>query len=215
MENIGGIIATDVCVASDFRVKIKELDGAIKYLVTLGSKYSIEPHVTLLLNPTTEAGYNSSFGELKDYLRQLKPFEITLEKLEYEPKNRFVKVEVNGDMIKEIHQELLEIVGKYRHGEIRSKDLQRMRDGKYTNEEIAHLRKYGFLFSGDKLQQKITIGNVPETENDSEIFEKIKSLAAPILGQKILIDEINLMFHTDAPVQSEMKVLKWETIKLG
>jgi hypothetical protein len=50
--------------------------------------------------------------------------------------------------------------------------------------------------------------------DEEEVVEKVRQILLPILGEKRKIEEVNLMFHTDAVTQAEMKELEFEVIKL-
>jgi len=214
MASTEKFIQVNTCVAVDFPVEIDGVLQTKELLSSLGSIYNNPPHLTLLLMPATEVVFEAMKSELHDYLRNLRQIKLRIIDMVYEIERRFLQLQIEPSEVLTIHSNLLTIATKYRKNELRQKDIERIAAGRYSDVEVGLIERYGFVYAGENFNCHITIGDVPKEADIEDVLAQTKRLLANVVGHNYLAGKVNLLFHTDAASQSEMKVLWKETIAL-
>lgn len=179
-----------------------------------GNQYShIPPHLAYTIIPYPEKNLEIGKAEVIDYIEQQRPFEVHISDLIYEPRSKFFYISLLGEKIFEHHENITNLLNKYRDGYIREKDTERLSRGDFDEKLKDNLLNFGYTKVFDEYKSHVTVGNftiegtdVPELEN------KLRNILSPVLNKKITIDNIHCVFHTDSKnSQSEMKSL-WDKV---
>lgn len=199
----------------DSILNIKELvDAKVLMNTKYGNKYShIPPHLAYTIMPFPEESLKQGIKDLTEYIKKQKPFKVRIANLEFEEKDKFFFVDIQGDKIRKHHENITTMLNKYRNDFLREKDLVRFENGDFDSIEKDNLERYGNARVFSKFKTHVTIGNftVPDV-NTSELKDKLAKILQPILNKDVIIDNIHGVFHTDsAKSQSEMKQM-WDKV---
>ncbi len=199
----------------DSILDFKELVNAKVIMNTeYGNKYThIPPHLAYTIMPFPKESLQEGIQDLSEYIRNQKPFKVRIENLEFEEKNNFFFVDILGDEIRRHHENITNILNKYRDNFLREKDLIRLEKGDFDSKETENLKEYGNARVFDRFKTHVTIGNftIPNVDT-TKLKDTLTEILRPILNREIFIDNIHGVFHTDsANSQSEMKQL-WDKV---
>lgn len=197
----------NTCLSSGTDLNIDSINEAKKYLTTqYNNKYSLPPHLTFMICPFPEYNLELVKTDLENYFKDKRSFVFSLGELQFEAKRKFYSIPVIGEEIMDLHRDLISLFNKYRDGHVREKDIERIKSGECTPQEIELTRQYGYFRIFEKFTPHITVGNI-EVE-DSEIPQitiKLIELLKDIEGKDITINKLNVIFHTDSTNQKMMK----------
>ena len=183
-----------------------------------GNKYThIPPHLAYTIMPFPEKNFEQGKKELIEYINKQKPFTIKISNLMYEEKDKFFYVSLDGEMIKEHHKNITNMLNKYRDNYIREKDFEKLNLGGFDEISTKYLIDYGYSRVFDNYKTHITVGNYTIENVDMKKLEnRLRDILKPILNKDIEIDNIHGVIHTDsANSQADMKLIWEETFKLN
>jgi len=105
----------------DSILDFKELVNAKVIMNTeYGNKYThIPPHFAYTIMPFPKESLQEGIQDLSEYIRNQKPFKVRIENLEFEEKNNFFFVDILGDEIRRHHENITNILNKYRDNFLR------------------------------------------------------------------------------------------------
>jgi uncharacterized protein YqgV (UPF0045/DUF77 family) len=204
---------TDKIIGIDIPIQNKEISEIKRYLKKYGNTYTLEPHITLLLLPVSNFS-DELFDELKSFLFKINLKEIKVLNLDLNKGRKFLSLKIDERFLKELHMKLLKIVQKYNLKAVRKKDFEKMKNNLLDKKELEYLEKYGYYRVLDNFDIHITLGNVTCETCLDDVFQELKEKTRSLNNKKINVEQIKLLFHTDAEKQSGMKILKKEMIKL-
>ncbi|NMB69849.1 2'-5' RNA ligase family protein [candidate division WWE3 bacterium] len=181
-----------------------------------GNKYShIPPHLSYALVPFPINNLEKAKIEIISYIKKLRPYTVEFSELKYGERNNIFFIEVLSNEIPRLHQEITNLLNVYRDDSIRTKDLERVDSGYFTEQELMYLKKYGYSRVFDCYKPHISIGNFTVPDVDvNELTETLKQLLSGLYNKRTIVNNIHVSFHTDADNQSDMKVIWEDTILL-
>ncbi|HPA25499.1 MAG TPA: DUF1045 domain-containing protein [bacterium] len=177
------------------------------------------PHITMHLAKFPK----KNFKKLLNFLNNLniKPFEIKIFKVSNEfnkmHKNYFLDLEiVNDKILYNFHKKIVLMVDKMRNKQIRQKDLQRIKNGKFSRQEILMIKKHGYVRVMKYFVPHITLG---EINPDSQVKDKIniiKKELAKLKNKTFTVDSFTIgsFVWDNKKNQFIDKLAQYHTIKL-
>jgi len=194
---------------------IKELtDAKILMNEKYGNQYSfIPPHLSYTIMPFPETNLGRGVEALTQYVNKQRSFNIQISSLKYEDKNKFFYVDIEGDMIIKHHENITKLLNEFRDNHVREKDLLRLENGDFDEISSNYIEDFGYARVFDNFKTHVTVGNFTVDNVDIEKLTKdLLSILEPVLNKKIVIDNIEGVFHTDSNNnQSEMKRI-WDKV---
>ena len=190
------------------------IDAKILMNEKYGNKYShIPPHLAYTIMPFPQNSLEKGIDSLTLYVKKQKPFEVHISDLEYEEKDNFFYVDIQGKTIRQHHENITKILNAYRDNYVREKDLLRLENGDFDEKASKYLTESGNARVHDNFKTHVTIGNFTIQNVDIQKLKKdLESILEPILNKDIIIDNIHGVFHTDSVNnQSEMKQI-WDKV---
>lgn len=137
MEPVNTCISVSADLDDDNLTKSKLL------LSRHGSRYALPPHITIATVPVPARNHTSAKAALEELLQLQECFQIVYGGLSIDRKRRYFYVPVRSEDIRRLHHEVLMLLYRYRECCIRRKDLNRIREHYYTDQELANLFRYG------------------------------------------------------------------------
>lgn len=152
--------------------------------------YEITPHITIYVTAFPEA----VFTDCKQTLKRLDTtvFEIKLTNIAIvENKNRnniFVMLALeSSNALTNFHKTIVKTINPFREGLIRSKDQERIKNNQYSPEEVAVIKKYGYLRVFDRFTPHITIGELPDP--NTELIKNLHNELKEITNTSFLVTQ--------------------------
>lgn len=183
------------------------------------NNYNLSPHIGLVFLPLPEDTYRSAMESAFKFISnwRIKPntvirqiaFEINREE------DVFVKFLIDKNWIEGQHNLLLNHLIEFRPlGMIRLKDLERVKENKYSAEEVKNLYNYGFIKSKNLFDPHITLGLIKKEDWNGDTETVIKNRFRGLINHKVMLDRVHIIYHTDAAKQINMKTIDRFDIKL-
>ena len=123
--------------------------------------------------------------------------------------DQFIKLSIDQQWLNQQHNLLMDILLKYRNpGTIRQKDFQRLTQNKFNSIEIDNLYNNGFVYARDKFDPHITLGKISQNDWHDSLIKTIQNDTKELLYESILLDQVHIIFHTDAQIQTQMQIIK-------
>jgi len=121
-------------------------------------KYILEPHLTVHLCQLNSDKYNLLIKDFSILIKNIRPITIKLKSIK--EKNGWIYIDTsNTTGIKSFHQKVIKLANKYRDSLLRKKDLERLKNNKFSLQEIESLQKYGYYASGKNYSPHISLIN--------------------------------------------------------
>lgn len=199
---------TDRCLSVSLPLVESGILEAKRYLAaTCGSRYGIDPHVTLAISPLPEATLHLATAELDRYFADKGPVEVFLNDVEIDREGRFLYLSVESDGVTRWHSALTAIISQYRDGYIRAKDALRLEQGFYDKVEIANIQKFGFPRVNERFVPHVTLGSLEvEDVSIATIESHVRNLVSDVIGSTVQLTTVTAMYHTEAGIQTEMRI---------
>lgn len=175
---------TDIVVYLELPSKLqRDINRAKRAFVRRGSKYRSKPHLTLYL-----ARFNKLNAEkLADKLKEtnLKKFNFTITSVKRRRKFFYINVGRSKTIV-DLHKKILKLATPLRSRKMRSNDVKRLREGKFSARELRLLRKYGATMVNDRFSSHITLGSasldIPGSEL-KDLEKRVKKTLSCVKGK--------------------------------
>lgn len=182
-----------------------------------GNEYNVLTHLTFLLMPMGSEEKDNIETLLDKFLKSnnTKRFTIKTKEVQMDLTKKFFYLPIEGDAVKKLHLELLELCNKYRHDFIREKDYLRLTQdpGYFNGAELTNIKKYGYTRVKNKFEPHITIGNIGAENIREEEALKLKSDFAEkltnVINKEFTIKKITAFIATESNTTANQKIL-WE-----
>jgi hypothetical protein len=169
------------------------------------------PHVTIYHCRFTEELFKELVGKLSQ--TSFSPIQFNLGEIEVHPSKEqgsFYSLEVTGNELHNFHKQIINIANPLRGDLQRSKDQERIDQGKYSSNELAHILKYGYLNTLDRYSPHLTLADGITLTNEElgKLQEEIKPLSQNITpthfvvqlqtydGQYHIVEEVDYSLST-------------------
>ncbi len=177
------------------------------------NSFDLPPHIGLILLPISQSSYQPAFNEAIEFVNQWKTAkQLKIRQIIIEPTRdgaHFIKIALDLEWLIHQHNLLMDLLLKYRsQGLIRQKDFQRLTQNKFSPVEIERLYQNGFIYSRDKYNPHITLGRISHTDWQDSLTQAIQNDTKELLNESIILDQVHIIYHTDAPVQTQMQIIK-------
>lgn len=175
------ILGVHCLLPKKFSSKISALKKKCDFL----APSPFDPHITLYLSKFPKNNFEKAVVGVRE--RNERKFFLRARRIKVENSGIkgfcFLDLRKSSPLMK-IHKEVVFSLNRLRNKQIRSKDVKRIKLGKYSKAEIRNIQKYGYARVLKFFQPHITLGEV-SIQND-----KLEKHFKPLFGQKFEIKQL-------------------------
>ena len=173
------------------------------------------PHITYAITPLKESHLTDVQQALTSLVSNMPAFTVQIGGIEVKD-NGFVYLPVTGANLLEKHMLFTNLLDKFHTNEIREKDLIRYKNNELSQKDQEFLVRYGYYRIFENFKAHLTIGDIQTPNVDFAIVVKeLESILSQEIHSTIKVNNIHAIFHTDALVQTNMKIFWEETYNLN